>query len=185
MLLQIASLILDVVVGVLAGGCLLRLYMQLQGISFANPIGRFVFAVSDWLVLPLRRILPAMVRWDTASLAAAYLLELVQFSLLWVLVGDLRAPAVLPVMAVFGVIRLVISGLTGLVIVYAILSWTQSSSLLADVIDRLCTPALKPIRRIVPLVGGLDLSPLVLLVVLQVAAIVVNSAQRAVTGFAA
>jgi YggT family protein len=68
MLIQIASLVLDVVVGVLAGACLLRLYMQLQTIPFSNPIGRFVFAVTDWLVLPLRRVLPAVGRWDTASL---------------------------------------------------------------------------------------------------------------------
>ncbi|HWP13222.1 MAG TPA: YggT family protein, partial [Ramlibacter sp.] len=76
---QIISFLLDVAIGLLGGTCLLRLYMQHQRISFKNPVGRFVFALTDWLVLPLRRILPSMGRWDTASLVAAFLLELAQY----------------------------------------------------------------------------------------------------------
>jgi uncharacterized protein YggT (Ycf19 family) len=82
--------------------------------------------------------------------------------------------AVLPLLAVFGWLRLVISGLTGLVIVYAVLSWVQSNSTLVDMIDRLCAPLLRPFRRMIPLVGGIDLSPLALLVVLQIGAIVLG-----------
>ena len=62
MLYQITSFLLDIVVGLFAGACLLRLYMQLQRVPFGNPVGRFVFAVTDWLVLPLRRVLPAVGR---------------------------------------------------------------------------------------------------------------------------
>jgi YggT family protein len=67
--------------------------------------------------------------------------------------------------------------MTGLVIVYAILSWVQTNSVLSDLVERLCAPPLIPIRRVVPLVGGVDLSPLVLLVLLQVAAIVLGHLQ--------
>lgn len=182
MLIQIASLLLDVVVGILAGACLLRLYMQLQAVSFANSIGRFVFAVTDWLVLPLRRLLPAVGRWDTASLVGAYLLELLQVFVLWLLLGADSVPGILPLLAVLGFVRLLITGLTGLIIVYAILSWTQSNSVLVNTIERLCTPVLRPIRRFVPQVGGFDLSPLVLLVALQVGAIVLNSVQGMIVG---
>jgi YggT family protein len=80
-------------------------------------------------------------------------------------------------LGVFGVVKIMISGLTGLVIVYAVLSWVQSNNLLADVIERLVAPVLAPIRRFVPLVGGIDLSPLVLLVLLQVALIVLGHMQ--------
>ena len=68
MLFDIVSLLLDVATGLLGGACLLRLYMQYQRIPFGNPVGRFVFALTDWLVLPLRRVLPALGRLDTASL---------------------------------------------------------------------------------------------------------------------
>ena len=85
----------------------------------------------------------------------------------------------LPLLALFGVARLVISGLTGLVIVYAILSWVQADSPISDILDRLCAPLLRPWRKLVPLVGGIDLSPLVFLVVLQVIAIVLAYLQAA------
>jgi YggT family protein len=177
---QIIAFLLDVAAGLLGGACLLRLYMQYQRISFKNPVGRFVFALTDWLILPLRRILPAMGRVDTASLVGAYLIELAQFGLLWLLTGRLAGAGMLPLLAFFGLLRLVISGLTGLVIVYAILSWVRADSPIVDVIDRLCAPLLRPWRKIIPLVGGIDLSPLAFLVFLQVLAIVLAYLQSAV-----
>jgi len=101
MIYQIVSLVLDVVAGLFGGACLLRLYMQYQRIGFANPIGRVVFALTDWLVLPLRRVLPAMGRVDTASLVGAYLIELVQFGLLWLLVAGGIGAGMVPLIALF------------------------------------------------------------------------------------
>ncbi|MDQ6880724.1 MAG: YggT family protein [Pseudomonadota bacterium] len=180
MLYQITSFLLDIAAGLFGGACLLRMYMQYQRVPFANPVGRFVFALTDWLVLPLRRVVPSRGRVDIASIVGAFLIELVQFVLLWLMVGRATAVAVLPVLALFGLVRLVISGLTGLVIVYAILSWVQSDSPLVALIDRLCAPLLRPFRRYIPLVGGIDLSPLALLVLLQVAAIMLGYMQAAV-----
>ena len=177
---QIISFLLDVAAGLLGGACLLRLYMQYQRIGFGNPVGRFVFALTDWIVLPLRKVLPSVRKIDTASLVATYLVELAQFAILWLLAGRGGGLELLPLLAVFGVARLVISGLTGLVIIYAILSWVQADSPIIDVIDRLCAPLLRPWRKIVPLVGGIDRSPLVFLVVLQVLAIVLAYLQAAV-----
>ena len=74
----------------------------------------------------------------------------------------------LPLMAAFGVLRLVISGLTGMLILYAVLSWVQTSSPLSDVLDRLCAPLLRPIRRRIPMVGGVDLSPMALILLIYV-----------------
>ncbi len=183
MLYQIVSLVLEMVVGLLSGACLLRLYMQHQRIPLSarsgNPLGRFIFALTDWLVLPLRRVLPAMGRWDTGSLAGAFLLQLAEFGLLWLLAGGDTHFAAVPVLAVFGLVRIAISGLTVLVIVFAILSWVQTYSPMSDLVERLVTPALAPIRRILPLVGGIDLSPLVLLLLLQIATLVLGSVQAA------
>lgn len=180
MLYQIIAFLLDVAAGLLGGACLLRLYMQHQRIGFGNPVGRFVFALTDWLVLPLRRILPSVGRWDTASLVGAYLLQLAQYGLLWLMAGRGGGAELVPLLAVFGLLRLLVSALTGLMIVYAILSWVRADSPIADVIDRLCAPLLRPLRRVIPLVGGIDLSPLAFLVLLQVAAIVLASLQGSV-----
>ncbi len=180
MLYQIVSFLLDVVAGLLCSACLLRIYMQWQRVPFGNPVGRLVFALSDWMVLPLRRVVPPLGRWDGASLLAAWLVELAQYTLLWLLLGAVGGALWLPVLAFFGLVRVAITGMIGLIIVYAVLSWVQARSPISDVIGRLCDPVLRPVRRIVPLVGGIDLSPLVLLVLLQVALMVLGSLQAGV-----
>ena len=178
MFFQITSFLLDVAAGLLGGACLLRLYMQYQRIPFGNPVGRFIFALTDWIVLPLRRVLPGYKRVDLSSLIAAYLFELAHYAILALMIG--RGYGAVPVLALFGLVRLAISGVIGLVIVYAILSWVQADSPIVDVIDRLTAPMLRPFRRVIPLVGGIDLSPLALLVVLQVLVIIVANLQEAI-----
>ncbi|MCW8164710.1 YggT family protein [Verminephrobacter aporrectodeae subsp. tuberculatae] len=178
MLYQIASFLLDVVGGLLAGACLLRLYMQWQKVSFFNPVGGFVFALTDWLVLPLRRVLPLVGRRDASSLLAAVLVQLAQYFLL-MLLGMGFAWAWLPWLVLCGLMRVAASGLIGLLIVHVVMSWVQvqGRSPLAELIGRLCDPVLRPLRRILPRVGGIDLSPLVAVVVLQVAMIVLGHLQ--------
>src|SRR3954470_15179398 len=104
---QILSFLLDVAAGLLGGACLLRLYMQYQRVPFGNPVGRFVFALTDWLILPLRRVLPSVRRIDTASLVAAYLVQLLQVGILWLVAGGGGAGSI-PLIALFGLLRLVI-----------------------------------------------------------------------------
>ena len=184
MLYQITSFLLEVAAGLLSGVCLLRLYMQYQRIPMSarsgNPMGKFIFAFTDWLVLPLRKVVPAVGRWDMASLVAAFLVQLAQFSILWALLGMGASVASVLVYAIFGLARMAVSGLTGLVIVYAVLSWVQTQSYLSDLLERLVMPVLIPIRRVLPLVGGIDLSPLVLMVLLQVVGIILGYLQAAV-----
>jgi len=146
MLYQITSLLLEVAAGLIAGTCLLRLYMQYQRIPMSvrsgNPLAKFVFALTDWLVLPLRRVIPAVGRWDMASLAGAFLVQLAQFVILWALTGMTASLLSVVVLAAFGLVRMAISGMTGLVIVYAILSWVQTQSVAADFLERLVLPVL-------------------------------------------
>jgi YggT family protein len=188
MLYQIVSLLLEVAAGLLTGVCLLRLYMQQQRIPMSarsgNPMGPFMFAVTDWLVLPLRRVLPAIGRWDTASLVAAFLTQMALFGAQWLMLGGGAGWIGVPVLALFGVASTVIKGLMGLVIVYAVLSWVQTQSQLSDLLERLVAPVLMPIRKLIPLVGGVDLSPLVLLLLLNIAGIVLGALQGTVLSMA-
>lgn len=188
MLYQILSFLLEVATGLFTSVCLLRLYMQYQGVPMSarsgNPVGPFIFALTDWLVLPLRRVLPAVGRWDTASLVAAFLAQLALFGALWLMSGGGAGGVMVPVLAFFGIARMAISALTGLVIVYAVLSWVPTRSPLSGLLERLVAPVLTPIRRVIPLIGGVDLSPLALLVLLQIAAIALGGLQASVLGMA-
>ena len=181
MLYQVISFLFEVAATLVGGASLLRLYMGWRRMSMANSVGRFVLALTDWLVLPLRRIVPPRGKLDAASLLAAWLVKLAQYSAMLLLLAS-NAWAVLPVLALLGIAKLAISVATAVVLVAVILSWTQSRSPMGDVFERLSEPLLAPLRRIIPLIGGIDLSPLALLVLLQVASIVLGSAQASLMG---
>jgi len=177
MLFQMASLVLDVVAGLVAGTCLLRFLMQWQRISFQQPLGQFVFAVTDWLLLPLRRVIPPWSAWDLSSLVGAFLIKLVQYTLLWLLAGGQSALGLLPLVSLLGTVQLVVSALSALVLVLAVLSWVNPGSPMYSLAARLCEPFLRPFQRLVPLIGGVDLSPIALLLVLQLVGMVLSQLQ--------
>ena len=158
MLYQIFSFILDLAIGFVSGACLLRLYMQLQRVPMSarsgNPVGPLVFALTDWIVLPLRRVFPAIGALDTASLVATYLLQLTEFVVLWLMAGGLVGFVAVPLLALFGFARLVVTSMTIVLVVYAVLSWVPTHSVLTHLLDRLVRPWLVPVRRFVPLLGG-------------------------------
>ena len=114
----------------------------------------------------------------------AWLLKLIQYALLLSLLGSPRWAA-LPVLALLGVAKLAVSVAIAIIIVAAVMSWSQNRTLLADVLQRLADPLLAPLRRVIPLIGGIDLSPLVAVVVLQVLSIVIGSLQGSLLGVAA
>ena len=177
MFTQIISLVLEVAAGLVGGACLMRLVMQWQRIPFNNPLGQFVFAISDRLVLPLRRWLPPLGRLDTASLMGAWCVKLAQYTLLWLLGGAQGFIGWVITLSLVGLLQLIISCLTAVVLLHAVLSWIQPGAMNTVLLDRLCQPWLAPIRRVVLTVGGVDLSSLVLLVALQIASMVVGSLQ--------
>lgn len=179
MLSEIILFLLDVVVGLISGACLLRMYMQAQRVPFGNPVGQLVFALSDWIVMPLRKVVPAKGRWDTSSLIAALLLQLLQAALIWLLLGAKGNVLALPWLAICGLVKVVLTGLVGILLVYVILSWVQPYSPIQGVLQRLTDPLVAPIRKVVPLIGNVDFSALIALIGLQVMLMVLNYVQAA------
>lgn len=181
MLFHIFSLLVHAIAGLVAGTCLLRLYMQFQRINLSlrsgNPLAPFIFALTNWLVMPLRRVVPAVGRLDTASLLAALLVVAAKFLLLSLAAGAFPNGMVLLLACVFELLNVSVSGLVWLVIAYALLSWVRAGSDVGYFLAQLVEPLLRPIRRVLPLVGGVDLSPLALLLALQVLEIVIHGLQ--------
>lgn len=169
-------LLIETVGSLLASACLLRAAAWWQQLSPRNPIMQFVIAVTDWLVKPLRRVLPASRRVDWASLAAALIISIV-LGLLYSLLLLARPPVVGGVLliALFWLGKWSIYLLIGLVLLQAVLSWVNPHAPMAPVIDHLTRPFLAPIRRVLPLIGGVDLSPLVAVLAGQVVLMVLES----------
>ncbi len=182
MIVRILAFLLETIFFLLIAAALLRAWMNWLRIGMSAQPGPFLMALTDWLVKPLRRTLPkAMMqsRVDWASIIAAIVLALL-YAVIWVLLfGALASGAgaaglgpialvSLPVFAAKMLIRVVLQSLFVLVLGFAILSWIQPGSPVYALLGRLTDPLLAPIRRIVPTIGGVDLSALVLLVLLQI-----------------
>ena len=173
---RILWLVLETLGSLLSVACVLRAYAHRVHLNPRNPISQFVSALTDWLVLPLRRLVAPTRSMDWASLIAGALVALLTAFLFYVVVGGVLAPNpghVLFLAAVW-LVRWTVWLVIGLVIVQAILSWVNPYAPLAPAIQQLTQPFLAPIRRVVPLIGGVDLSPLVLIIALQVVLMIVD-----------
>jgi len=154
---------------------LLRFMMQAMRVSFAGQIGDLVVALTNWAVKPLRRIIPGVGGFDWASLFAAFALQLLLSALLVVLSGrDLSSGGdTIALMAVWfavrSLLRLAVYILIGALILQAVLSWVNPYSPLSAPAQQLTRPLLRPIQRVIPPISGIDLSPLVAILLLQAA----------------
>lgn len=170
-MLSILQLIVDAAASVLGGVLLLRFWMQVTRVRPPAPVAQFTFTLSDWLVRPLRRIVPGMGGYDWASLIGAFLVVLLATSVL-LLQG--ASGQVVFLMAVFRFLNWIIYGFMALLIIDAVFSWVNPHAPLAPFISALNYPLLRPIRRVVPPIGGIDLSVLFALLLLQVVQIVLG-----------
>jgi YggT family protein len=175
---RILWLLIETLGNLLAVACVLRAYAHRVHLNPRNPISQFVSALTDWMVLPLRKLIAPGRTMDWASVIAALLVATLTSVLFFVVVGGVTVPnpgSVL-VLAAIWLVRWTIWLMIGLVIIQAILSWVNPYAPLAPAIQQLTQPFLAPIRRFVPLIGGVDLSPLVLILLLQVLLMVVDPA---------
>lgn len=178
--MNILFFLLDTVFFILVGCALLRAWMNHLRVHMQAQPGRFAIAVTDWLVKPSRRVLPkalAQSRFDWGSFLAAVLLALAYGGTRLALSAGLGAMDASPVAVLLGIawlaggflIRVLLQGLMVMLLVYAVLSWVQPGAPVMGTLDRLVSPLLNPVRKVVPTIGGVDLSVLVLLLLLQVA----------------
>jgi YggT family protein len=163
--LPILQLIVDTVASVLGGVLLLRFWMQVIRVRPPASVAQFTFTLTDWLVRPLRRILPGVGGYDWASLIGAFLIVLVASSVMF-LAGWSGQAVVL--YALFRFLNWIIYGFMGLLIIEVVFSWINPHAPLAPFVHALNDPLLRPIRRVVPPVGGIDFSVLIALILLQI-----------------
>ncbi len=174
---NILLLIVNTAVGFVTLMLLARFFMQWQRVSFRNQIGQFVVATTDWLVRPMRRFIPGLFGLDMASLVPAWALQTLLVYLELALRGVPMGGVLGVILGLLGlglleVIRLAIYLVFAVVLISAVLSWVSPHAPAASLFHGLAAPFLRPFRRMIPLVANVDLSPLVLLLVLQIMLIV-------------
>jgi YggT family protein len=148
---------------------ILRLWLQLVRADFYNPFSQFVVKVTQPIVGPLRRVIPAMGKFDTATFVIALIIACLKTFVIVSLVRGLSIdPLSLIIVGVIEVIKEVFNLMFWMLIIRALLSWvSQGQNPIEYVIAQLTEPFLRPIRKIIPPIGGLDLSILVAIIALQ------------------
>jgi YggT family protein len=171
--MQAVAFLAEAVVGFFCALFVLRFMMQALRVSFSGQIGDFVVRLTNWAVKPLRRVIPGIGGLDWASLVAALALQVLLAVLLLGLAGPALPadPASFAVMVLWfalrALLRLAIYIVIGALIVQAVLSWVNPYSPLAAPAHQLTRPILDPLRRFIPPISGIDLSPLVAILLLQ------------------
>lgn len=168
---------------------LLRFMMQLFRVPFRNPFAQFIVALTDFAVKPLRRVVPGLWGLDWACLVLAWLVELVVVTAGYWLDGfpfALAGGRIWPVMmglAAVKLLSLTVYLIIGLTLIRAVLSWVNSDTPLVPVVYTLTEPFLRPLRRVVPMISNIDLTPLVLFILCQLVLMVpLLALERALLG---
>jgi len=162
------------------GAVVIRFLLALTRADFYNPISQFLVTITNPVLVPLRRIIPSIGSIDTASLVLAFGLKLMELALRIWLVGLNANLATLAYLAIVGIAVLVVWIYIFAVIIQAVLSWVSPGAQyynnpLTSLLQSLTAPLLGPVQRLIPSVGGLDLSPLVVLIGLNIVLIILKS----------
>lgn len=161
---------------------LLRFMMQAVRANYYNPVSQFVVKASSPVLSPLRRLIPPVGRYDLAALLVALVLMLLKLGLYQLLgvpttvIGGYRIGiehvwlGSLFWLAVVDLVALIINIYFFSVLIRAVLTWIAPAgpNPVAEILERITAPVVDPVRRVIPLLGGIDLSPLVVLIGLQV-----------------
>jgi YggT family protein len=165
---QIAIFLVDTVVTFFVFLLLTRFLFQWLRVPFRNPAGEFLIAATAWIVNPVRRMVPPLAGLDMSTILLAWLLQAAGLWIQAALAGAEPALVAIFCVALVDLLRYAVYVLVFALIMQAVLSWVNPHTPLAPVFDTFTRPFLRPLRRYVPPVGSVDLTPLILLVVLQV-----------------
>lgn len=182
---EIARFLLNTLFTLFGAALILRVWMQAVRVQPYNPVTQAVLQATNWLVLPLRRVIPGVRGIDWASVVAALVTALVYVVLMIVMAGvdPITLAPTIVVVALLTVVKWVLNLVIWMTILMALLSWLNPRSQAMPILYQLTAPFLNPLRRVITHLGGIDLSPILLFVIVQVLLMVVTRAAVSLTLF--
>lgn len=178
MISEILRFLLEIGASLYGAFLLARAWMYAVRLHPFNPVSQSIHQATNWIVTPLRKIVPQSKFIDWASLAAVLLLAIIYLLLMWIVsTRMLPPPALLLALLLTGLItvaRWSLSLIVWITLIQAVLTWVNPMATIMPVLRTLTEPLLQPIRRIMPTFGALDLSPFALLILAQIAMMVLN-----------
>ena len=155
---------------------LLRFWLPWLRADFRNPLAQGILRLTSPLVVPLRRIVPPVGRLDTATVLVAFIIQYLTVLLLLLILGQTAGIGPIALTAVVKLVVLSINLFVYAIFIRIILSWLAQGAYnpATAIITTLTEPVLRPFRRLVPPLGGFDISPIFAIILLLAATIVVN-----------
>jgi YggT family protein len=169
---QIGIYLVDTVFAFFVILLLARFHFQWLRVPFRNPVGEFVLATTSWMVMPVRRVIPGLAGLDLATLLLAWLLQALGVWAIAAMRGIDPDAVDVVLRAALDLLRYSLYILVFAILVQVLFSWINPYAPMAPVFNAITAPFLRPLRRFIPPLGNIDLTPLVLLVLIQVALIV-------------
>lgn len=147
---------------------LLRLILVGVRADFYNPVSQVVNRITQFLIKPLKKIIPNFKFIETSTLLCIFILEILKFGIIGYLFFPHTSIPGLAIIALADMLKTTLNIFFYAILIRAILSWVQASySPIANVLNQITSPIMRPLQRIIPPIGGLDLSPLAALILLQ------------------
>jgi YggT family protein len=174
MLMNVGAFLLNTVLAILSTAFLLRFYLQATKAPFYNPLSQAVVSITNFAVVPLRRFIPGLFGLDITTLLLGFLMQLLaQIGIKWLIGFPFPLADHIAWFGFLGLAALHVANISMDIFLYAIigqalLSWVNPHTPIAPALDALTRPILNPIRRVIPAPSGIDLSPLVAVLLAQV-----------------
>lgn len=155
---------------------LLRFWMPWLRADFRNPLAQGILRFTSPLVIPVRRVVPSFGRLDTATVIVAFVIQYLTILLLLLILGQTAGFAAVALTTIVKLVVLSINLFVYAIFIRIILSWVSQGGYnpATAIITTLTEPVLRPFRRLIPALGGFDISPIFAIILLLAATIVVN-----------
>ena len=149
---------------------MLRFLLGLVRADFYNPISQFLVRITNPLLIPLRKVIPSIGKFDSAALLLMIVLQLAAVTLILLLRGEGISSAILIITTVATLVSLLLDVFMFAIIIEVIISWMNPGSYnpVSSLLHSLTSPLLRPIRHLIPPIAGIDLAPLFAIIGLQV-----------------
>ncbi len=154
----------------------IRLILVWIRADYYNPISQFVITLTKMVINPLRKIIPNIKQFETSTFLLCILLEMLKFFLLGLLLSGYPNAAGLLLLALADLLKILLNTFFYAIMIQAIMSWVQPNHTpMSRVLAQITSPIINPIRRVMPAIGGIDLSAIPALILLQLAMIVLTT----------
>ena len=181
---EAGTFLISVIFGFIILMVMLRFILQWARADFYNPISQFIVKISDPMLKPLRRIIPGIAGMDMASILLMLILKFVELLLVLAISGQSVHLLVILIVSIMGLLKLFLYVFIFAIIIMAVASWIAPGNYnpVLNLIHQLIAPIMRPIQRRVKPVSGMDLSPLVALLILNLVAMAIPHLQNSLIG---